>query len=166
MKETNALTVAVLILMVALAAACGGPVTNSSGGSDSADGSQATQDAGGAADGSSSYQADAGETISMSDMSRGLRVWLNSGCTNCHRIGDDPGGDTGPSLTGVGDRYTKEELKAWIRNPQAVDPNASMPAQDLADEDLEYLARYLSLLSSDTSLYEEGEHEIPRHGRP
>ena len=92
-----------------------------------------------------------GDVISIADMSKGLTIWKNSGCTRCHSIGDDPGGSSAPSLTGIGDRMTRDELKAWIRNPQSVRPDASMPAQDISDEDLEYLARYLSLLSSDTA---------------
>jgi cytochrome c553 len=92
-----------------------------------------------------------GNVISIADMAKGLDVWKNSGCTRCHTIGDDPGGTSAPSLTGIGDRMTKAELMAWIRNPQAVRPDAHMPAQNISDEDLEYLARYLSLLSSDTA---------------
>lgn len=86
----------------------------------------------------------------LTALSRGVEVWMDAGCRQCHRIGDDPGGDAGPALTDVGDRFTKEELMEWIRNPQAVDPDATMPSQDLDEENLEYLARYLSMLSSDT----------------
>lgn len=94
-----------------------------------------------------------GETeadVTMSDMNKGLKVWLNASCTACHQIGDDPASDYGPNLTDVGDRFTRDELIRWIRNPRDVDQEATMPAQTMSDEDLEYLAMYLSLISTDT----------------
>lgn len=102
-------------------------------------------------DGTTGTGNGAGESVSLTDMNKGLNVWLNAGCTGCHRIGDDPGGDFGPALTGVGDKYTIVDLKTLIRDPQSVNPDAGMPAQELSDEDLEYLAKYLSVLSSDTA---------------
>ncbi|MCK4721395.1 c-type cytochrome [bacterium] len=95
------------------------------------------------------------EDVSMADLNKGLRVWLNAGCTACHQIGDDPGSNIGPNLTDVGDKFTRDELIRWLRNPLDVDPEATMPAQTLSDEDLEYLARYLSLISTDTPSAED-----------
>jgi len=86
--------------------------------------------------------------ISLVDMGRGVQVWKSQNCALCHRIGDDPGGDSGPNLTGVGDRYSMDELKALITDPKSVNSDAVMPPQEMTDEDLEFLTRYLSLLSS------------------
>lgn len=91
------------------------------------------------------------DVVTLTDISRGLQVWKAADCTQCHRIGDDPGGDKGPALTGIGDRLTREQLRALIRDPRSVNPNATMPAHNMSDEDLDYLTRYLSVLSSDTA---------------
>lgn len=95
------------------------------------------------------------EDISMEDLNKGLNVWFNAGCTACHQIGDDPGSNYGPNLTDVGDKFTREELIRWLRNPQDVDPEATMPPQTMSDEDLDYLASYLSLISTDTPSAED-----------
>ncbi len=91
------------------------------------------------------------DVVTLADISRGLQVWKAADCTQCHRIGDDPGGDKGPALTGIGDRLTGEQLRALIRDPRSVNPNATMPPHNPSDEDLDYLTRYLSVLSSDTA---------------
>lgn len=95
------------------------------------------------------------EDVSMADLNKGLRVWFSAGCTACHQIGDDPGSNYGPNLTDVGDKFTRDELIRWLRNPRDVDPEATMPAQTMSDEDLDYLARYLSLISTDTPTAED-----------
>ena len=115
---------------------------NMNGNQDANQGGDSTLDSG--------QQGDTEPQVSLADVQKGLKAWSNSGCTNCHRIGDDPGGDMGPALTDIGDRFTYQQLVTWIRNPQSVKPDSRMPAQDLSDEDLDCLAKYLSMLSSDT----------------
>jgi len=138
-----------VIAVIIVLTACTGERPPAGSGSNPPDNGSGTS---GTGDGNFSGSTnDPGETITMTDISRGLQVWSSGRCTECHTIGDDPGGNTGPALTGIGDRYTVDELKAWIANPQAVNPAAEMPAQNLSAEDLEYLARYLSTLSSDTA---------------
>ncbi len=83
--------------------------------------------------------------VSIADAARGLRVYTSHECSRCHRIGDE-GGDIGPDLTGIGDRMTADEFRAWIPNPAAVKPDTEMPPQDVSGEDLESLVRFLSLL--------------------
>jgi len=139
-----------LLALLLLSVSCGGNQPETTGGQEEDNGNSVQDTSGGDTGNPTNTTEPPGELVSMSDMAAGVRVWKNSGCTDCHRIGDDTGGERGPVLTDIGDRYTREELKAWIRNPQAVRADAAMPAQDLPEEDLKYLASYLSLLSSDT----------------
>jgi cytochrome c551 len=136
-----------VIVAVAFLVSCGNGQNADNAGAEGSDDGQGISDTAG----SGAIDAETGPSENpLADISHGLRVWLNSGCTQCHRIGDDSGGERGPALTDVGDRYTREQLVQYIRNPQSVNPDSTMPPQELSDEDLEYLARYLSTLSSDT----------------
>jgi hypothetical protein len=83
--------------------------------------------------------------VSITELSKGLRVYNSHNCKNCHKNGDE-GSDVGPELTYIGQRMTFSELKAWIPDPKSVKPDAQMPPQDISPEDLEYLAMYLSML--------------------
>jgi sulfur-oxidizing protein SoxA len=53
-------------------------------------------------------------------------------CIACHKIPrlvDVPfQGNIGPSLSGVADRYTEPELRAWVVNPESYVPGTIMPA--------------------------------------
>jgi len=144
--RTNAVVILILVFLINLSCA---------GNSGENGGQPAGEDNGNVSDtGESGVGSDPpGETVSIADLSRGLQVWQaeTTQCRTCHRIGDDPGGNSGPALTGIGDRYTRDEIKTWIQNPQEMNPDTTMPPQELSDEDLEYLARYLSMLSSDTA---------------
>lgn len=83
---------------------------------------------------------------------RGFQVVTTGACAGCHTIqGTTAQGRTGPALTDFGNRTTvatiapntKENLKAWIRNPQEFKPGALMPNLNLSDEDLEAVSTYL-----------------------
>jgi cytochrome c oxidase subunit 2 len=41
---------------------------------------------------------------------------------------------------------TKENLRLWIQNPDAIKPGSLMPAMKLSDDDLDALVRYLQTL--------------------
>jgi cytochrome c oxidase subunit 2 len=41
---------------------------------------------------------------------------------------------------------TKENLRLWIQNPDAIKPGSLMPAMKLSDADLDALVRYLETL--------------------
>jgi len=83
-------------------------------------------------------------TVTLTEISKGLSIYINNNCASCHKIGDE-GSESGVDLTLVGQRMSFEELTAWIPNPRAVKPDARMPSQDISGEDLEYLALYLSM---------------------
>jgi cytochrome c oxidase subunit 2 len=87
---------------------------------------------------------------------KGRDVFLRKTCVQCHAIrGTIAGATLGPDLTHVGSRATiatgllpntVENLKRWVRNPQAFKPGNRMPPHDLSDEDLQALAEYLRSL--------------------
>lgn len=48
----------------------------------------------------------------------GKDLFIQNRCVNCHSIGR--GRFVGPDLAGVSSRYSKDEVKQWIQNPQQV----------------------------------------------
>ena len=88
--------------------------------------------------------------------SRGQQVFLSKPCVMCHRIqGTDAGGRVGPNLTHVASRQTiaagtlqntREQLAAWILNPQNIKPGNRMPPNPMSSEELNALLDYLQSL--------------------
>ena len=91
-----------------------------------------------------------------SDERAGLRVFLDSGCANCHTIGGTAAlGQVGPPLTHIASRArlaagtlpnTREQLGAWISDPQRFKRGALMPRLALSRPQLESLLDYLESL--------------------
>ncbi len=48
----------------------------------------------------------------------GKDLFIQNRCVNCHTIGR--GKFVGPDLAGIGGKYSKDEIKQWIENPQLV----------------------------------------------
>lgn len=77
-------------------------------------------------------------------------------CAGCHIIRGTPMvGRSGPNLTHYARRSTlaagimennAENLAAWLRNPQAIKPNAKMPNLNLSEQDIGYMVAYLLTL--------------------
>src|SRR5712672_414139 len=86
----------------------------------------------------------------------GRRIFETTACINCHSIsGTVADGRFGPDLTHLMSRDTiasgaapnsTEQLKLWIRNPDAIKPGSLMPAMKLNDHDLDALTAYLETL--------------------
>jgi cytochrome c oxidase subunit 2 len=86
----------------------------------------------------------------------GERVFETTACVNCHAVaGTNATGHFGPDLTHLMSRRTlaagaakntKENLRLWIQNPDAIKPGSLMPAMKLSDVDLDALVRYLETL--------------------
>lgn len=85
---------------------------------------------------------------------RGKQVFQASSCAMCHAISgaDFAGARHAPDLTHVASRRTlasgtlgntREEMAAWIRDPQALKPGTAMPATPLSNEDLDAVVTYL-----------------------
>lgn len=63
-------------------------------------------------------------------------------CAACHSYGGK-GGNVGPALDGVGDRYTEADLRAWLADPQSVKPGTAMPNLGLTPAQLDELTAFL-----------------------
>jgi len=86
----------------------------------------------------------------------GKRVFETTACINCHAInGTVANGRFGPDLTHLMSRSTigsgaaentKENLRQWIENPDAIKPGSLMPAMKLSDSDFDALTAYMETL--------------------
>lgn len=63
-------------------------------------------------------------------------------CTSCHSVGG-AGGNVGPALDGVGNRYDEAKLRAWLHNPTSIKPGTKMPNLHLAEQDVDALVPFL-----------------------
>ena len=86
----------------------------------------------------------------------GQRVFMTSGCANCHTIrGTGAGGAVGPDLTHIASRTTiaagtlpntQANLMGWIVGAQAIKPGSDMPSIPVPPRELQSLAAYLETL--------------------
>jgi cytochrome c oxidase subunit 2 len=86
----------------------------------------------------------------------GRRVFERTACINCHALQGTVGdGRFGPDLTHLMSRETlgsgaaentRDNLRAWIKNPDHFKPGALMPSMNLADAELDQLVDYLATL--------------------
>lgn len=67
---------------------------------------------------------------------------LTTVCAGCHSL-HGAGGNIGPALDGVGDRYSEADLRAWLASPQDIKPGTAMPDLNLSEADLDELTSYL-----------------------
>jgi cytochrome c oxidase subunit 2 len=89
-------------------------------------------------------------------VAEGRRVFETTACVNCHAVsGTVADGRFGPDLTHLMSRdtiasgaapNTRENLRAWIQNPDSIKPGSLMPAMQLSDHDLDALTAYLVTL--------------------
>jgi len=72
-------------------------------------------------------------------------IVLGTYCANCHMI-DGNGRHEGPDLTQAGEKRDSKWLRAWISDPEAVDPDAQMPSfgDRLSPEELTAVVNYLA----------------------
>jgi len=94
--------------------------------------------------------------IQGTQASEGRRVFETTACINCHTItGTVANGRFGPDLTHLMARdtiaagaaeNTRENLKRWIRDPEALKPGSLMPAMKLTDTDLDAVVNYMETL--------------------
>ncbi len=88
-----------------------------------------------------SLWASTGTTQTLSEAELGLRIMANrqqGNCVTCHQISvlrDAKGidgatgkqGDFGPSLDGVGNRYSLVQLREWVMDARRMNPHTLMP---------------------------------------
>jgi cytochrome c oxidase subunit 2 len=88
--------------------------------------------------------------------SQGQRIFETTACINCHTVsGTVANGRFGPDLTHLMSRdtiaagaapNTTENLRLWIRKPEAIKPGSLMPAMELTDRELDAVTAYLETL--------------------
>src|SRR5262245_21940659 len=86
----------------------------------------------------------------------GRRVFETTACINCHTVrGTAANGRFGPDLTHLMSRATiasgaaentAENLRVWLKEPDAIKPGSLMPAMKVSDAELDALTRYMASL--------------------
>ncbi len=71
-------------------------------------------------------------------------------CQSCHTIGAT-GGYVGPALTDVASWMTPAWIEAWLKNPQALEPDAIEPRRDFTPPEIQALTAYLLTLKQKNS---------------
>jgi cytochrome c oxidase subunit 2 len=92
----------------------------------------------------------------LDSVAEGRGVFESTACVNCHTIaGTNAGGKFGPDLTHLMSRATiasgaatntQENLRLWIKDPDAIKPGCLMPAMQLSDHEVDSLTAYLMTL--------------------
>ena len=83
-------------------------------------------------------------------------LFLSLSCVNCHTVtGTAAKGHSGPDLTHLMSRQTiasgmllnnREQLRAWIKDPQQLKPGNLMPNMQLTDKEIDQVVSYLLTL--------------------
>ncbi|MGD9304023.1 MAG: cytochrome b N-terminal domain-containing protein [Desulfobacterales bacterium] len=77
----------------------------------------------------------------------GLKIYTDRECAYCHHIMGRGGRMQGPDLSNVVAKgRTKEWLKKFIKDPQAISPWSIMPKYDLKEQDLNSLSDFILAL--------------------
>jgi len=86
----------------------------------------------------------------------GRQVFESNACVNCHTVtGTGANGKFGPDLTHLMSRTTiaagaatntQDNLRLWVKEPDAIKPGALMPAMQLEERDVDALVAYLMSL--------------------
>jgi cytochrome c oxidase subunit 2 len=89
-------------------------------------------------------------------VTEGRRVFESTACVNCHAVaGTLAAGRFGPDLTHLMSRdtiasgvagNTDENLRLWIRDPNAIKTGSLMPAMGLNEHELDAVTAYLETL--------------------
>jgi len=90
------------------------------------------------------------------DVLRGKELFERTACMSCHTVAGTPArGRFGPDLTHLMSRdtlasgivkNTRENLRAWIKNPESFKPASLMPAMGFDDGELDAVTDYLMTL--------------------
>ncbi len=94
--------------------------------------------------------------IISDQVAAGRQVFESNACVNCHTVaGTMAKGKFGPDLTHLMSRATlaagaapntQDNLRLWVKEPDAIKPGALMPAMQLEDRDVDALVAYLMSL--------------------
>lgn len=86
----------------------------------------------------------------------GRGVFESTACVNCHTVaGTNAKGKFGPDLTHLMARETiaagaatntRENLRAWVKDPETIKPGALMPAMQMSEADIDAVTDYMQSL--------------------
>jgi cytochrome c oxidase subunit II len=86
----------------------------------------------------------------------GKQVYQSLSCVSCHTVrGTSSAGKFGPDLTHLMSRETlasgmmrntRQNLRSWVQDPQAMKPGCLMPSMQLTDKELDAVVSYLVTL--------------------
>lgn len=95
-------------------------------------------------------------SVNDSTAAQGRQVFETTACVNCHTVeGTNAKGTFGPDLTHLMSRETiaagaakntKENLRLWVKEPDAIKPGCLMPAMQLPEQDIDAVTAYLMTL--------------------
>jgi cytochrome c oxidase subunit 2 len=90
------------------------------------------------------------------NVAHGREVFETTACVNCHTVaGTNAHGKFGPDLTHLMSRETiasgaatntRENLRAWIKDPDTIKPGALMPAMQMSEADIDAVTDYMRSL--------------------
>lgn len=90
------------------------------------------------------------------NVAHGRQLFESTACVNCHTVaGTNAHGKFGPDLTHLMSRETiaagaagntRENLRAWIKDPDTIKPGALMPAMQMSEADIDAVTDYLRSL--------------------
>ena len=87
----------------------------------------------------------------------GRKLLAREGCVRCHLVRQPDGTrmtgtDAPPTLQHITQKTTREWIYAWIKNPQAYSPTATMPNFGLSDDDARDVTAFLMAQSTSIAL--------------
>ena len=98
----------------------------------------------------------AGPPLRASNVERGRAAITQYACNACHKIPGITGSQVhvGPPLAGIAGRgliagavpNTSEQMVRWIRDPRSIDPETTMPAMQVSEQDAHDMAAFLATL--------------------
>lgn len=83
--------------------------------------------------------------VGQTDALASAPTYFTTVCTSCHAV-NGTGGNVGPDLAGVADRYEPDYLRKWVSDPNSVKPGTAMPNLGLQGEELEQILTFLGSL--------------------
>ncbi|MCY3625866.1 MAG: cytochrome c [Candidatus Dadabacteria bacterium] len=103
-------------------------------------------------------------SVSAQVLSSGEEIFIQGKCVRCHTIGK--GRFVGPDLLGVGERYSRDDLIRWAKDPESLysekkkkpinEGYPPMPPMNLSESDAQRVADYLLEYTPPPGLSESG----------
>ena len=97
---------------------------------------------------SSCGQCHRGELQGAPQLNLGRKMLASYGCVHCHTVKQPDGTavtatDDPPSLSHIAQKTSREWIYAWLKDPQAYSPTATMPNFKLSDDDARDISAFL-----------------------